>query len=169
MRDREKNQGHMQVIEAQASGLQRYLRSRLASEADAQDLAQEAYLRLLRVSEPQLIRDPAAYLFRIAHNLLHELYTKMPPGSVESIDEIDIADEHLSVEEQAENRQQLDRLEEVMSHLSPKGRAAIVMHRRDGMTYEEIAKELGVSIAMVKKYLSQGLAQCRVRLRKFHE
>ena len=159
----------MQAIEAQAPGLQRYLRSRLASEADAQDLAQEAYLRLLRVSEPQLIRDPAAYLFRIAHNLLHELYTNMPPGSVESIDEIDIVDEHLSVEEQAENRQQMDRLEEVMSHLPPKCRAAIVMHRRDGMTYEEIAKELGVSIAMVKKYLSQGLARCRARLRKFHE
>jgi|APSaa5957512535_1039671.scaffolds.fasta_scaffold244328_1 DNA-directed RNA polymerase specialized sigma24 family protein len=42
--------------------LHRYLRSRLANDADAQELAQEAFLRLLRISRTELIKHPQAYL-----------------------------------------------------------------------------------------------------------
>lgn len=158
----------LEVIEDQGARVLRYLRSRLANEADAQDLAQEAYFRLLRVRDPKLIQDPVAYLFRIARNLIHELYTSLPPES-ESLDDADFPDSGMTIEAMADSRQQLDRLEAVLEHLPPKCRAAIVMHRRDGMTYDEIAEALGVSPTMVKKYLSQGLARCRARLRRFHE
>jgi RNA polymerase sigma-70 factor (ECF subfamily) len=156
------------VIESQAERVERFLRSKLANPADAQDLAQEAYLRLLRAKEPQLIQDPVAYLFRIARNLVGEFYTKLPPAA-ESLDDVETRDEGLSVEAQVESDQQIDRLNEVLSHLSPKCRAALVLHRRDGLTVNEIADELGVSVGMVKKYLTQGLARCRARLRRFHE
>ena len=49
--------------------LQQYLRARLTSADDAAELAQEAYLRMLRVKRADLIRHPQAYLFRIANNL----------------------------------------------------------------------------------------------------
>ncbi len=157
------------VVAAQGKQLRHYLRSRLANEADAQDLAQEAYFRLLRVKDPSLVRDPVAYLYRIARNLIHELYTGLPPAS-DSLDDVELADTAtMSIEDVAECGQQMERLERVLDTLSPKCRAAIVMHRRDGMTYSEIAGALGVSTAMVKKYLSQGLSRCRKRLRRFHE
>lgn len=156
------------VIEAEGERVERFLRSKLANPADAQDLAQEAYLRLLRAKEPQLIQDPAAYLFRIARNLVGEFYTKLPP-SASSLDDVDLADQGRPVEALAESGQQLERLSEVLSHLSPKCRAALILHRRDGMTVSEIAEELQVSVGSVKKYLSQGLARCRMRLRRFHE
>lgn len=142
----------------------RYLGARLANEQDAQDLAQEAYLRLLRASNSRLIHDPMAYLLRIARNLLHEWYSS-PPGSREPVEEIELVDEGMSVEDLTEISQQVERLGNVLRHLSPKCRAVILMHRRDGMTYDEIAKALGISSSMVKKYLSQGLARCRARLR----
>jgi len=167
MADSKENQ-LLDTFEMQGTRLKRYLRSRLASEADAQDLAQEAYLRLLRVKDPKLIRDPVAYLFRIARNLVYELYTTLPPVS-DSIDDVELTADGMSVEESVECGQQMDRLQTVMDKLAPKCRAAIIMHRRDGMTYEEIATALGVSPAMVKKYLSQGLSRCRARLRRFHE
>ena len=109
-----------------------------------------------------------AYLFRIARNLLHEWYTSSPPPA-EPLDEVELADEGLTVEDRAELAQHMDRLEEVLRHLSPKCRAVILMHRRDGMTYDEIAAKLGISSSMVKKYLSQGLARCRVGLRRYYE
>ena len=148
--------------------LLRFLGARLANEQDAQDLAQEAYLRLLRVSDSKLIHDPVAYLFRIARNLLHEWYTSLPPPC-EPLDKVQLAEEGLTVEELADLSQHMDRLNQVMRDLSPKCRAAIVMHRRDGMTYAEIADALGVSSSMVKKYLSKGLARCRVGMRGFYE
>jgi RNA polymerase sigma-70 factor (ECF subfamily) len=155
-------------IEAEGERVERFLRSKLANPADAQDLAQEAYLRLLRAKESQLIQDPVAYLFRIARNLVGEFYTKLPPPAA-SLDNVDLADQGVTVEAQAESRQQIERLGEVLSHLSPKCRAALILHRRDGMTVSEIAEELQVSVGSVKKYLSQGLARCRIRLRRFHE
>ena len=145
-----------------------FLCARLANEQDAQELAQEAYLRLLRASDAKLIRDPVAYLFRIARNLLYEWYTSSPPPA-EPLHEFELVDEGLTVEDRAEISQHMDRLEEVLRHLSPKCRAVILMHRRDGMTYDEIAARLEISSSMVKKYLSQGLARCRVGLRRYRE
>ena len=148
--------------------LLRFMGARLANERDAEELAQEAYVRLLRASNSRLINDPVAYLFRIARNLLHEWYASLPPPN-EPLEEHELRDAGLSVEDLAHISQQMDRLEIVLSQLTPKCRAAILMHRRDGMTYDEIACELGVSSSMVKKYLSRGLAICRTNLRKFRE
>src|SRR5687768_4199787 len=52
--------------------LVKFLARRTATQADAQDLAQEVYLRLLRVDRLDLVRQPRSYLLRIAANLLHE-------------------------------------------------------------------------------------------------
>src|SRR5437879_13477288 len=52
--------------------LLRFFVSRLRSSGDAQDLAQEVYLRLLRLDRPDLIRSPEAYLFTIAANIARE-------------------------------------------------------------------------------------------------
>lgn len=146
----------------------RFLESRLSSEQDARDLAQEAYLRLLRASNAKLIHDPAAYLFRIARNLLHEWYTSLPPPA-ESLSESVVVGEEMPVEDRLEMALYMDKLEKVLRRLPPKCRAAVLMHRRDGMTYDEIAATLGISSSMVKKYLSRGLAQCRIGLRGLRE
>ena len=141
---------------------------RLADEQDARDLAQEAYLRLLRASHSKLILDPEAYLFRIARNLVYEWYSSPRPPA-EPIEERDLADTSLSVEDSAGIAQQMDRLDDVLKQLSPKCRAVVLMHRRDGMTYDEIGAALGISSSMVKKYLSRGLAHCRTSMRRSHE
>jgi len=52
----------------------------------------------------------------------------------------------------------------VLQQLSPKCRAAVMLQYWHGMSYEEIAMQLGVSTNMVKKYLSQALAHCRRRM-----
>ena len=148
--------------------LVRFLGAYLADKQDAQDLAQEAYLRLVRASQSRLIDDPVAYLFRIAQNLLNEWYKSMPPPHDPLKEEMLVSDAR-HVEDSAARAQQMDQLAVVLTHLSPKCRAAILMHRRDGMTYNEIATALGISSAMVKKYLSQGLARCRRELRTYYE
>src|SRR5690242_9239401 len=52
--------------------LHRFLVRRLRSTQDARDLAQEVYLRLLRVADPKLVRQPLPYLYRIASNVAYE-------------------------------------------------------------------------------------------------
>src|SRR5262249_42088689 len=55
-----------------AGALQAFLRRRVQSQADAQDLAQEVYLRMLRVPDQEAIRNPVLYLYTVANNLAKE-------------------------------------------------------------------------------------------------
>ena len=48
------------------------MRRRLRNSADARDIAQETYARLLRMDKVEVIRDPQAYVFRIAANRAYD-------------------------------------------------------------------------------------------------
>src|ERR1700751_4718782 len=52
--------------------LQAFFRRRIRSKADAPDLAQEVYLRMLRISDHEAIRNPVPYLYTVANNLVKE-------------------------------------------------------------------------------------------------
>ncbi|MEJ1964638.1 MAG: sigma-70 family RNA polymerase sigma factor [Gammaproteobacteria bacterium] len=43
-------------------------------------------------------------------------------------------------------------------------RTALILQRRDGLTYAQIGQKLGVSPDMVKKYLASAIARCRLAL-----
>jgi RNA polymerase sigma-70 factor (ECF subfamily) len=155
------------VFEARYADLLRYLVYRLPSREDARDLAQEAFFRLLRRSHDALIENPEAYLFRIAANLAYEQRLKHP---LESAPEEEIPDEwHAAPEARADQQQRLDRLARVLSTLPPLPRAALVLQRRDGMTYAEIATQLNTTVHMVKKHIAIALLRCRERLSELND
>ncbi|MCY4427771.1 MAG: sigma-70 family RNA polymerase sigma factor [Halieaceae bacterium] len=150
--------------------LVRYLRSRLPSEDDAGDLAQEAYLRLLRLKDDHLILNPEAYLFRIASNLVHEYWLRAKSDAAETGYELDELTGNMQTPEiLAGQRQVLDELERAIALLPQVQQSVILLHRRDGKTYEEIAGDLQISRDMVKKHLGKALARCRayLALRKY--
>jgi RNA polymerase sigma factor (sigma-70 family) len=132
------------------------------------DLAQETFLRLLRVDRHETIRSGEAYLFTIALHVFrqHTLRRAAVPESVE-IDALanevagESADDPLA---QAEIQQRLAWLQSALRQLSPKARTTLLLHRRDGYTLEEIGAQLGISRAMAVKYLGQALAHCRKAL-----
>jgi len=148
--------------------LRRYLASRLRHHArgDIPDLMQEVFLRLWRIPRPEAIHNPEAYLFTIANHVLHqyalrqsmtpETLNLFEPGSASSTD----ADPY----RQAELRQRLEELDGALAGLSHKAQAALVLHRRDGFTFEEIAQRLGVSKPMVKKYVAKAILHCRLHI-----
>ncbi len=159
------------LFSEQQTQLHRHLSSRLANVADVQELAQEAYLRMLRVSRKEFIKHPQAYLYRIATNLVYESYTNSLTASQwaseEELNKLEMAE---PLPEQAVARsRQLQQIEQAMSELSPKCRAVVSMRSRQGMTNPEIAEQMGLSTEMVKKYMSKGVAHCRKRLRRFRD
>jgi RNA polymerase sigma factor (sigma-70 family) len=147
--------------------LVRFIARRLRSVADARDLAHEAYVRLLRVERRDLIRDPRAYLYRIAANILYEFELKRKADAVGLTrwSEYHLADgESSHPERDVEALLLRKQIEAVLGQLSPKCRAVVILYRRDGMTYEEIGARIGISTSMVKKYLARGLRHCREHL-----
>ncbi len=63
-------------------------------------------------------------------------------------------------------QQCLEKLQRALDQLSPQARATFMMHRRDGLSFDEIAARLGISRALVKKYLMRALMQLRQPLEK---
>jgi RNA polymerase sigma-70 factor (ECF subfamily) len=155
------------IVQRNDRDLKRYLSQRVGNRAEAEDLAQEIYLRLLRVERKDLIRSPQALLFRIASNAVYEwrllARNRLPhsPTELEALETID--DEPAADIWRAELALALSA---ALERLSPNCRAAVLLHRREQLTYSEVGLQLGISVAMVKKYLSQGLALCRGHLRE---
>jgi RNA polymerase sigma factor (sigma-70 family) len=138
---------------------------RVRTSSDAADLAQEAYVRMLRVSDPGAIRDPEAYLFTVASNLIRERASRDRRQATA----VDIGDDAIqaqlaeppTADREVDASRRSARLRIVLDRLPPKCRAAVVLQYRDGLTYEQIGERVGVSAHTVKKYLAQALVHCR--------
>jgi len=147
------------------AGLQRFLMRRLHDAHDAQDLAQETYLRLLRVERGDLVRNPQAYLYRIASNLVYEFRLRERQEAV-TFDSLALehAAEHpqeLRPDEATERIMSEEQLQAVLMQLSPIYRAILLLRKHEGQSYPQIAATLGISVHTVKKYLARAVAQCR--------
>jgi RNA polymerase sigma factor (sigma-70 family) len=148
--------------------LQTFFRRRIRSKADAADLAQEVYVRMLRISDQEAIRSPVHYLYTVANNLVKE-HAALDRRQASGID-IDEA----PPQEQLETLPQFDgdldasqrvaRLGVVLQQLRPKCRAAVELRFTHGLSFREIAMHLGVSPQMAKKYVAQALGHCRRRM-----
>lgn len=145
--------------------LRRFLSVRLRNVHDVPDLAQEVFLRLLRVERHEAIRNPEAYLFTVASHVVHQhsLRQSSEPVSVDITDAL--AELQTSTNEEppghAENAQRIESLERMLSHLPPRIAAALVLHRIGGYTVQEIGDRLGVSRETAKKYLARAAEHCR--------
>ena len=154
------------VAHGTGKDLLRFLRSRLSNASDAEDLAQEVYMRLLRVKDTSKIENQRAYVLRVASNVAYEwrllARNRMPHSSEPLETMVDKAD---PVHEVNIGRQ-IKTLEAALEMLVPKCRAVLLMHRRDRYTYKEIAQRMDISVSMVKKYLVKGLSVCQQHLIK---
>jgi RNA polymerase sigma-70 factor (ECF subfamily) len=160
------------LAEDHGDDLLRYISRRVRTSADARDIAQEAYVRLLRLERKDLIRDPMPYLYRIAANVLYEFELKRREdvtGLTRWASELRAQQSQVALATggEAESLALQDRLASVLRQLSPTCRAVLLLHRNEGMTYDEIAQQIGISSSMVKKYLSQALQHCRKHLKVF--
>lgn len=62
-------------------------------------------------------------------------------------------------------RQGMERLEAALAELPERQREALVLHRFDGLTQDEVAERMGISRRMVVKHLARAMAYCQVRVR----
>lgn len=154
------------VFAANRMALRGFLRRRVTQSWEAQDIAQEVYLRMLRLDEQTAaaILNPRAYLFTVAANLVKERAMVQRRDAAEvSIEDVasTLAAPGGSAEDEAEREASRRRLARTLDRLPPRCKAVLLMQHRDGMSYREIAEKFGVSTHMVKKYVVRALLLCR--------
>ena len=107
------------------------------TKSDAPDLAQEVYVRMLRVSDTDAIRNPELYLYTVASNLVkeHAVLDRWQARGV-NLDEANIQQqlgELPTLDGQLDVTQRVARLRTVLAQLSPKCRAAVILQYRHGL------------------------------------
>ena len=141
-----------------------YLTHRLNMEAEAEDLAQEVFLRLLRLEDPAAVNHPRAFLFRIAANVVDDWRDRHYRVSVQPPDNFDALESGSNPGQEAIAQQRSAALEQALERLPRAHRGAVVLKAKHGLTHKEIAVRLGVSERRVKRYLIKGYARLREEL-----
>ncbi|MEJ0035693.1 MAG: sigma-70 family RNA polymerase sigma factor [Gammaproteobacteria bacterium] len=141
-----------------------FLRRRVRSAVDVQDLAQETYLRLLRARDLSEVRNPQAYLLQVASHVALEWCDRQPRGdSMVVLDEDMLVDGRLP-ELELDARLSQQRLEETLAAVSPMMRAVLLLRLRDERSYQEIAAELRITDRQVRRHLARGYERLRLAM-----
>jgi RNA polymerase sigma factor (sigma-70 family) len=165
--DRAHSEAVRQVFQDHNRSLLGFLSGKLRSEAEAHEVAQEAYVRLLQLERPGAISFLRAYLFRIAANLavdrLRHRRVREEKAPQELFEELLASP---SPERNAMARQELDLVLEALEELPPACRKACALHFFGDRTLTQVAQELGLTRRCIYNYIVRGLEHCRHRLGK---
>lgn len=156
-------QPHMHTLYADHHGwLQTWLRRKLGCAFTAEDLTHDTFLRLLvRPRELDAKRDPRAYLTTIAQGLVVDHWRRREIERVWLDAIMELAEPLVpSAEHQAVILETLVEVDRILARLPGKPREAFLLSHLHGLTYAEIAAQLGVSERMVKKYMAQAMLHC---------
>ncbi|RSZ42527.1 MULTISPECIES: sigma-70 family RNA polymerase sigma factor [unclassified Variovorax] len=141
-----------------------WLRGRLGNSFDAADIAHDTFMRIwigLRAGAIPTLREPRAYLTTVARRLVINHHERQ---SLERAYQASLAllPEALvpSVEERAILLETLHELDALLDELPDRVRTAFLLSQLEGLAYEDIAVQLGVSVRTVTRYMAQGFAQC---------
>lgn len=141
--------------------LRGWLRQRLNNSADAADLAQDTFVRVLLARTAGTLQEPRHYLATIARGLVIDLYRRR---SLEQayLEALALRPEVYapSAETRALILDSLLAIDRLLDGLGARTRAIFLAVQLDGLSYEKAAERVGVSVSTVRKHLARGLMHC---------
>lgn len=155
------------LFESHYGELRAFALRKLDNTAAAEDVVQEACLRLASL-DGQAIENPRALLYRIVGNLVidHTRRERVKSRYLDAgRDGFEIRDERADAERQLLARQRLLLVTRAIAELPPKCRECFVLRRFEELDQQEIAERMGISRNMVEKHLRHAVAHCAKRLR----
>jgi RNA polymerase sigma factor (sigma-70 family) len=142
--------------------LRRFIAGRRdAAQLDADDVAQEVFLRLLRYADGEVISDPRAYLFKIASNVASEWSMRASnrlPHESSWLEEL--ADDS-NIHKEIERTERNSKLYDALSELPPRAREILRLHFGEGLAHGAISTRLGVTQRVVKRDTLRAYATLR--------
>ena len=168
--------GRSALIEAyldRRADLVRFFTLRLRSNAAAEDLVQEIYVRLARVDDDAPIDNPAAYLYRLGSNLMLEQMRGQRRSAARdaawgdaqatTLGPDPVADE-VAADTVVAARQRLAAVVAAVRELPARTQEVFRLHKLEGLSHSETAARLGVSRSAVEKHMITVLKHLAVRL-----
>lgn len=141
--------------------LRGWLYQRLNNSADAAELAQETFLRVLLARSAANVRQPRHYLGTIARGLVIDLYRRrsVEQAWLETLRNVPEA-VHPSLEEQAILIEALLEIDRMLDGLGAVVKQTFVLSQFEGLTYAQIAERQNVSVRTVNKRMAKAMEHC---------
>lgn len=158
------------LVERAQHGLVNYLARTTGSRESAEEFAQEAFLRLYRVSGRfDDISTASAYLYRIATNLVRSHYrrSKRWMAIVPKIEAVTRVADGTTPQAVAIREEECERVQQALLAVPLHYREPLVLHEIEGWSYEQISKTLGCRIGTVKSRINRGRARLREQLEAY--
>lgn len=152
-----------------APELHRYLARRVSRPGIAQDLTQDIFERFLQVKDTEAVRNPQAYLFGIASNVVREAQFREDKSLVtfdsEAVEAATGRLEHALPDDLAERVSLQQDLKRAFALLPPVHRTVLLLIKRDGLSYEEAAQRTRLNVNTVKTYVFEARALIKTTLK----
>lgn len=123
---------------------------------DADDLLQEAWVRLACYEREQPVHKPEAFLMRAALNLSIDAHRRrQSQGEEVLLEDVVLVDTTPSAETVLLAKERIERLGVCLGRLNERTRDIVLAHRVDGLSYTEIARRHGISINAVERHITK--------------
>ena len=127
---------------------------------DADDLVQEAWVRMACYERDHVVEQPDAFLMRTALNLSIDAHrTRTGHGEEIDLEDVVLIDLSPNTEAVVLAKERMALLSECLGRLSEKTRDIFLAHRIDALTYQQIAQRHGLSISTVEKHIAKATLQ----------
>lgn len=149
----------------------RYVFSHVGSRSDADDLTQDAFVKILGSFSRYVETDspPLAYFYTVARNTVIDWHRKKKTQPLEDDLARTLRDDTVHPEERAANEEEHKGLLELISHLPEGEREAIILKYVNDLSNKEIAAMMKKSEEAVRKLQSRGMHNLRKLLEHNHD
>ncbi|MNT30512.1 putative RNA polymerase sigma factor FecI [compost metagenome] len=134
---------------------------KLGNVDNAADLAQDTFARLLAAGDAASLREPRAYLTTVSSRLTAHHFRRL---ALERAYLEALAQQPEATAPSPESRalvvEALTAVSRVLDQLPPRVREAFLLSQLDGLTYREIAEQLGVTVNVVQKAMARAFLHC---------
>ena len=164
------------IVDAYQARVFGFVRRMVRGEEEAMDVTQEVFIKAFRHMERFDGRSSLrTWLFRIAHNLCidrarrHDrglTETSLEPGTAED-EPMEFADTRWDPERIALSDELVAVVEHAVSTMSDKLRTVLLLHDKEDMGYDEIAKTVDVPVGTVKSRLFLARAHLQAHLSQY--
>ncbi|MEM9617021.1 MAG: sigma-70 family RNA polymerase sigma factor [Pseudomonadota bacterium] len=157
------------VFRNNENAIKKFLWRYVSSRHEVEDITQETILRALQAEKSREIREPRAFLFGVAKNIVRKELYKKSKNLIDFIEDFD-NEQHFSYEVDAEGavdtRRQLILFWEAVATLPPQCQRVFVLKKVYGYSHKEIARRLNISVSTVEKHAAAGLRRCSDHMTK---
>ena len=169
------------VVARERPRLRSFIRRRVASDADADDLLQDVFAELVEAYRLLMpIEFVTGWLFRVARNRITDLFRKKRPEAFSDALQKDEDGGLLDVEDLLPSPEAgpeaqyfrgllLDELQRALAELPADQRDVFVAHELEGRSFKELAAESGVSVNTLLSRKRYAVLHLRKRLQSVHD